>query len=247
MKDQVWFGHPPPKDRVWLNPKLANDLKAMNFCLELLAHTHPQTDEIFQFYWGSYTPPSEIIRAYSLRHLQELMEIIVAWNYCHCKKGVVFITSRSDLINRLNRGTLLCDKCIKLKFSPSAILERHPGWGRRSEENPTDCASAKIEIPKEDDPSSPTSEMIRDFYESWEWSRLAYDSKKQMGRRCALCGKTPEHGVAIHSDHIKPIRHHWHLRLDPSNIQILCVECNRGKGSRDETDWRAANDENADE
>lgn len=42
-------------------------------------------------------------------------------------------------------------------------------------------------------------------------------------------------------DHIKPIRKHWHLRLDSNNLQILCDDCNMGKGSRGETDWRQHN------
>ena len=43
----------------------------------------------------------------------------------------------------------------------------------------------------------------------------------------------------IRGDHIKPIRRYWNLRLDPDNIQILCEECNHGKGSWDETDFRS--------
>lgn len=92
-------------------------------------------------------------------------------------------------------------------------------------------------------PSCPARERteasIRDFYASWEWKRLSYETRRARGQRCECCGATPErHGVRIVADHIKPIRRFWASRLDPANIQVLCDDCNRGKGSHDETDWR---------
>lgn len=83
-------------------------------------------------------------------------------------------------------------------------------------------------------------EAIDAFYASWEWKRLRYDFLKEKERRCQCCGATPGGRVVIHVDHVRPIRKHWHLRLDASNLQILCQDCNMGKGSRDETDWREA-------
>lgn len=44
--------------------------------------------------------------------------------------------------------------------------------------------------------------------------------------------------VKICVDHIKPISKHWELRLEESNLQVLCMECNKGKGAWDETDHR---------
>lgn len=79
---------------------------------------------------------------------------------------------------------------------------------------------------------------IQQFYLSWQWKRLRYDVLKQRGRRCECCGATPDDAVRIVVDHIKPIRHFWHLRLDQQNLQVLCDDCNMGKGSRDESDWR---------
>lgn len=78
---------------------------------------------------------------------------------------------------------------------------------------------------------------IDEFYESWDWKRLRYDFIKEKDRRCQCCGATSEHGTRIVVDHIKPIRHYWHLRLDRANLQVLCDDCNMGKGSRDETNW----------
>ena len=57
------------------------------------------------------------------------------------------------------------------------------------------------------------------------------------GRRCALCGITSK-DRALDVDHIVP-----HSKGGPStfeNLQILCSKCNRSKGNRSDTDFRAA-------
>lgn len=87
-------------------------------------------------------------------------------------------------------------------------------------------------------PEGPSERDIQNFYASWEWKRLSYDAKLERGRRCECCGaRAPD--VRINTDHIKPIRWHWHLRFERSNLQVMCADCNMGKGSRDETDFRA--------
>ncbi len=79
--------------------------------------------------------------------------------------------------------------------------------------------------------------MVSAFYESWEWKRLRYEFMKDQARKCECCGaKAPD--VRIVVDHVKPIRKFWNLRLDRTNLQALCDDCNRGKGSTDMTDWR---------
>lgn len=82
------------------------------------------------------------------------------------------------------------------------------------------------------------------FYASWEWRTLRMKIIQKHGRLCCCCGaavgQTTLDGrpVKIVVDHIKPISKHWDLRLDPDNLQVLCDECNMGKGAWDETDWR---------
>jgi 5-methylcytosine-specific restriction endonuclease McrA len=84
---------------------------------------------------------------------------------------------------------------------------------------------------------------IEKFYDSWEWKRARYEFLKDKKRRCECCGATPGNGPRIVVDHIKPIRRFWELRLDQANLQMLCDDCNRGKGSRDTTDWVTQNEE----
>lgn len=76
------------------------------------------------------------------------------------------------------------------------------------------------------------------FYVSIEWRNLRYMALKLLGARCQCCGASAKDGVRIHVDHIKPRSTHPHLALCLSNVQILCDDCNFGKGNWDSTDWR---------
>ena len=82
------------------------------------------------------------------------------------------------------------------------------------------------------------------FYQSWEWATLRMEVLKANRGRCECCGSsvgdTTVGGdlVRLQVDHIKPLSKFWELRLEASNLQVLCAECNRGKGAWDATDWR---------
>lgn len=84
------------------------------------------------------------------------------------------------------------------------------------------------------------------FYASWEWRTLRMEILKQYGHRCQSCGATTKDKtvsgapVRIVVDHIKPLSKFWDLRLDRNNLQVLCDECNQGKGAWDQTDYRPA-------
>jgi len=103
-----------------------------------------------------------------------------------------------------------------------------------------------VKRPKAKKSSSPTVATKKDFYASWDWRTLRMEVIKEFGRACQCCGATP--GMAYASgdpvricvDHIKPISKFWELRLVKSNLQILCDECNQGKGNWDQTDFRPA-------
>lgn len=76
------------------------------------------------------------------------------------------------------------------------------------------------------------------FLDTYEWRKLRMEALKKYGPRCMCCGATPATGAVMNVDHIKPRKLFPALALDINNLQILCHECNHGKGNWDQTDWR---------
>lgn len=77
-----------------------------------------------------------------------------------------------------------------------------------------------------------------EFLQSYEWRRVRMMALKKYGAKCQCCGATPQTGAIMNVDHIKPRKLFPHLALDVDNLQVLCHECNHGKGNWDMTDWR---------
>lgn len=81
-----------------------------------------------------------------------------------------------------------------------------------------------------------------EFYNSEAWRKVRFGALKKADGCCALCGRNKrDHGVVLHVDHIKPRSLYPALELQAGNLQVLCEDCNLGKGNRDTTDWRLAN------
>jgi hypothetical protein len=76
------------------------------------------------------------------------------------------------------------------------------------------------------------------FLESYAWRKTRMQALLKYGPKCMCCGATPQTGAVINVDHIKPRLTHPELALDLDNLQVLCSECNHGKGNWDSTDWR---------
>lgn len=76
------------------------------------------------------------------------------------------------------------------------------------------------------------------FLATFEWRRVRMEALKKYGPRCMCCGATPSDGAVMNVDHIKPRKLFPDLALDINNLQILCHDCNHGKGNWDQTDWR---------
>jgi len=80
-----------------------------------------------------------------------------------------------------------------------------------------------------------------DFLQSKAWKRLRLEAFKAYGNTCQCCGASPSSGASLNVDHIKPRRLYPELALDIKNLQILCSDCNEGKGNWDMSDWREKN------
>jgi hypothetical protein len=79
------------------------------------------------------------------------------------------------------------------------------------------------------------------FLRTYEWKQIRLMALKKYGAKCMCCGATPESGAIMNVDHIKPRKLFPSLALDIDNLQVLCHECNHGKGNWDMTDWRTDN------
>lgn len=78
----------------------------------------------------------------------------------------------------------------------------------------------------------------KEFLNTWEWKTIRYEVLVEQGAKCKCCGATAKEGITINVDHIKPRKTHPKLALYKNNLQVLCSDCNMGKGNWDSTDWR---------
>jgi 5-methylcytosine-specific restriction endonuclease McrA len=76
------------------------------------------------------------------------------------------------------------------------------------------------------------------FYSSKAWKQLRYLALVNSEGKCCCCGAGREDGAILHVDHIKPRSRYPELELSLDNLQILCMECNIGKGDWDDTSWK---------
>lgn len=76
------------------------------------------------------------------------------------------------------------------------------------------------------------------FLQSKAWKRLRLEAFNTYGRRCQCCGATPATGAVLNVDHIKPRRLFPDLALRLDNVQVLCGDCNEGKGNWCMRDYR---------
>ena len=76
------------------------------------------------------------------------------------------------------------------------------------------------------------------FLASREWAQVRYEALQASDGKCQCCGRSKHDGIILHVDHIHPRSKRPDLALTLSNLQVLCAQCNRGKGAWDETDWR---------
>jgi HNH endonuclease len=159
--------------------------------------------------------------------------------YCNWKLADC-IESQLDLVNKYDKA----DKSDQISFNRlklaytkitgkaisynSAVTinqwqtRKANGWKPKAERDPDTNAKAELE------------NKLTAFYQTYEWRKLRYIALQKYGRNCMICGSNER----ICVDHILSVRKYWSLRLDITNLQILCEPCNHGKGNWDKTDWR---------
>ena len=79
----------------------------------------------------------------------------------------------------------------------------------------------------------------RAFNASIGWKKARFEVLEHYSGECMLCGRSKKrHGIVVSVDHIKPRSTHPELSLRFDNLQILCEDCNQGKGSYESKDYR---------
>lgn len=69
--------------------------------------------------------------------------------------------------------------------------------------------------------------------------KLRFEVLSRDSFTCQACGRSREHGVVLHVDHITAIARGG--RTEKGNLQTLCSECNLGKGVSQHTPPKGAN------
>ena len=96
-----------------------------------------------------------------------------------------------------------------------------------------------VDVPKLSDlPKRPTKPNKTYNTQTFtQWRLLRYEALKRADGKCECCGTTAENSP-LHVDHIKPKSVHPDKEYGVDDLQVLCEDCNIGKGNWDETDWR---------
>lgn len=127
-------------------------------------------------------------------------------------------------------------KRVRAYKAAPRLSEKKRIMAQLEKENKSFYAKPKME-------AHPSKAQKDEFYKTWDWQKLRVKTFERYGRRCMCCGATNESidmtgkPVQIVVDHVKPLHNYWSMRLDHDNTQILCFDCNMGKGI-DETDYR---------
>ena len=117
-------------------------------------------------------------------------------------------------------------RCIAVAEKNDHYLDQHKSVMQEV------VAANKGKIPKKTKRAKP------EFLESYAWRKVRMEALLKYGPKCMCCGATPKTGAVMNVDHIKPRKTHPELALELDNLQILCGDCNHGKGNWDTTDWR---------
>ena len=153
--------------------------------------------------------------------------------------------TRQEIINKVH-----CSVCNAPAGKPCVEKKGHGGYRPRKRVHPARSNAAtggkfngwkrpRTKVKVEPNPAMQID--AKSFYASWEWKEARFVALKRHGRRCQCCGWSPSDSATgrLVVDHIKPIRTHPHLALDPENHQVLCEDCNMGTSYKHTDDFRS--------
>lgn len=136
----------------------------------------------------------------------------------------------------LRRGWL--SQFGSMEIHPSAASALIEALEEKEKKQPCKFQSRAISILRSAYGGRSVDPRSNEFLKSYEWRRARYIALKRSSGRCECCGHGPATGRVLNVDHIKPRKIFPEFALDQRNLQVLCDECNHGKGNWNCTDWR---------
>ena len=117
--------------------------------------------------------------------------------------------------------------------TPFVLTTKYKGWKLKSKLR----EKADAELIKNYDEnkvqklSEVSYEETQKFYRTKEWKELfaSFREKNKDVSKCPNCGRAWSEKIIMIADHICPVKFFWHLRLEESNLQVLCKGCNKAK------------------
>lgn len=163
-------------------------------------------------------------------YMEKLAAILISRNIQFDQNDILDILQKSEKAAGLTAPTK------GMPFSTiKGRLSRVYHYLTGNEQLPTKPEEIEESKPKKPDKVITDSAKLNRFYQSYDWRQIRYIAIKKSKGRCMACNRAD---LPLHVDHIQSLRKHWSRRLDITNLQVLCEECNHGKGNWDETDWR---------
>lgn len=203
---------------------------------------------ISKAYWQTDASVADIALRFSLKSNKAVTKragpaVLRGITCKHCKEDII-AKNRAHAVSEIN-GARNSGRVNRVECVPCFRKNRDL---RLIERNKADQAVSKAPLKSSARAAKKGVQVSvqtkEEFYRSWDWRTLRMEVLKEHGRACQCCGAEPGmktaagEPVRICVDHIKPLSKFWNLRLDKSNLQVLCDECNQGKGNWDQTDFR---------
>ena len=163
----------------------------------------------------------------------QLVDIKKDWGFC--SRGLWYRLGM--MLNRMTKHrflTLEDEEIVRAfqRWQNSPINPNRKPYEKRKEERYRQIAERKQRAERNGEAATlfAATASSKAFYSSTRWLQIRFQAIQKYGRKCFSCGKTPEHGAIIEIDHIRPRVLYPELAFDVSNMQVLCRECNGGKG-----------------